>query len=128
MAIKQLNAKGKGEYKYDYKNDIMLFKTKDRNYKISLEFGNIVADVDDEGLITGLRIFDASSVFSLPKMALKNVKVFEFSTKVEDKIVSMQLKFKCILRNKQAIMQGQDFIRESYNSNLKDSRVVCSIA
>ena len=56
MTKRHLDAKGKGEYDYDYRNDILLFKIKDRNYLKSLEFENLVIDFDDKGFITGLRI------------------------------------------------------------------------
>ena len=126
MKMRHLNAPGKGEYHYDYRNDILLFKIKDRNYKISIDFGNLIVDVDEEGFITGLRIFDASRVFKLPKLALNNLRSFEFHTKVEEKVISIQLRFNCILRNS-IIKQGQDFVREAVDSQIKNSEVLCTI-
>ncbi len=126
--MKHLNAKGKGEYSYDYRNDILLFKVKDRDYMKSLDFDNLVVDIDKEGFITGLRIFDASKIFRLQKLALKNLKNFEFSAKIEKRIVSIQLRFNSILRNKSTIKQGQDFIREALRSKINDSEVLCTVA
>ena len=128
MNERHLDAKGKGEYTYDYKNDILLFKIKDRDYKTSLDFGNLVMDVDMEGFITGLRVFDASQVFRLSKMVLKGLKNFEFNAKVEEKIITIQLRFMCTLRNKQVIKQGEDFIREALDSRINDSEVTCTVA
>jgi uncharacterized protein YuzE len=126
--MKHLDAKGKGFYSYDYVHDLLLFKIKDREYKKSLDFGNLIVDIDSEGFITGLRIFDASQVFDLPKIALKNVKQFEFNTSVEDNVVKIQLKFVPILRNQPMIKQGQDFVREAVGSHINDSEVVCTVA
>ena len=128
MTNKNLDAKGKGEYSYDYRNDILLFKIRDREYSLSIDFDNLIADIDIEGFITGLRIFDASRVFKLSKMALNNVRAFEFNTKVEDKIITIQLRFTAVLRNKPVIKQGQDFVREALGSQIKNSEVLCTVA
>ncbi len=127
MTTKHLDARGKGEYTYDYSNDILLFKIKGRDYHKSIDFGNLVADIDKEGYVTGLRIFDASKVFRLSKLALNNLNQFEFATKVENKVVTIQLRFTLLVRNKPTIKQGQDFIREALDSNIRDSEVVCTV-
>lgn len=128
MESRHLDARGKGEYTYDFRNDILLFKIKDRDYAMSIEFENLIVDIDKEGYITGLRIFDASQVFKLSKLALNNVKRFEFNTKVEDKIITIQLRFTSILRNKPVIKHGQDIVREASDSHIKNSEVLCTIA
>ncbi|MBI2147797.1 DUF2283 domain-containing protein [Candidatus Woesearchaeota archaeon] len=128
MAIRHLNAHGKGEYTYDYNNDILLFKIKGREYATSLEFDNLVLDIDKEGFITGLQVFDASAVFRLSKLALNNIKEFEFKTTIENKVITVQLRFTPILRNKKLIRQGQDFVREAVDAGIKDSEVVCTVA
>src|SRR3989338_1676025 len=42
MMEKHLDGTGKGEFLYDYNNDILMFKIKDRDYKNSVEFQNFV--------------------------------------------------------------------------------------
>ena len=128
MTNKHLDARGKGEYTYDYRNDVLLFKIMDRECAISIDFDNLIVDIDKEGFITGLRIFDASQVFKLSKMALNSVRAFEFNTKVEDKIITIQLRFTSISSNKPVIKQGQDFVREALSSQIKDSEVLCTVA
>ena len=128
MKPKELNAKGKGQYDYDYANDILYFKIKDRDYSQSLDFGNLIADIDKEGFITGLRIFDASKIFGIPKLALKNVREFEFKTSAEDNVIKIQLKFIPVIRNKQLIRQGQDFERALTDSEIENSKVVATVA
>lgn len=125
--MKHLNAPGKGEYSYDYEHDILLFKIRNRNYAMSIEFDNFIVDIDEEGFITGLRIFDASQVFKLSKVALNNLKSFEFHTRAENGVISVQLRFNCILRNS-VIKQGHDFVREATDSHIKNSEVVCTVA
>lgn len=128
MESRHLDARGKGEYTYDFRNDILLFKIKDRDYAMSIEFENLIVDIDKEGFITGLRIFDASQVFRLTKLALNNVKRFEFNTKVENKIITIQLRFISVLRNRPVIKHGQDIIREASDSHIRNSEVLCTIA
>lgn len=128
MECKHLDARGKGEYTYDYRNDILLFKIKDRYYSMSIEFENLIVDIDKEGYITGLRIFDAAQVFRLSKLALNNVKRFEFNTKVEDKVITIQLRFMSVLRNMPVIKHGQDIVREVSDSHIKNSEVLCTVA
>jgi hypothetical protein len=125
--MKQLNAKGKGEHSYDYRNDMLIFKIRGRDYLKSLDFGSIIIDIDTAGFITGLRVMDASEVFKLSKLALSNIKGFEFNAKVEEKVINIQVHFNAVLRNKPVITQGQDFVREALDSNIADSEVVCSV-
>lgn len=128
MKTKHLNAKGKGEYMYDYRNDILLFKIKDRDYAKSIEFDNLTIDIDTEDFITGLRIFDASKVLKIPKIALQHIKKFEFHTQVENKVIQIQLRFGYVLRNRPIVTHGQDFIREALKAKIHDSEVVCTVA
>ena len=94
----------------------------------SLDFDNLIVDIDKEGFITGLRIFDASEIFNIPKLALKNIKSWRFNASIEDKKVTIQLEFIPILRNKPLIKQGQNLVREAIGSEVSDSEVLCTVA
>jgi uncharacterized protein YuzE len=128
MKARHLDAKGKGEHSYDYRNDMLLFKIRNRDYQKSIDFDNIIIDIDTEGFITGIRVFDASKVFNLSKLALSKIQQFEFNARAEDKVISVQLRFTSVLRNKPIIKQGQDFVREAVGSNINDSEVLCSVS
>lgn len=128
MKGRHLKALGKGECIYDYVNDMLLFKIKNRDYLKSLDFDNLIVDIDKEGFITGLRIFDASEIFNIPKVALKNIKSFRFHARIEDKKVSIQLEFIPVLRNKPLIKQGQNLVREAIGSQVSNSNVLCTVA
>ncbi|HLD05726.1 MAG TPA: DUF2283 domain-containing protein [Candidatus Nanoarchaeia archaeon] len=122
----KLDARGKGEYFYDLEDDFLIVKIKNREYKESLEFDNLVVDIDTKGFITGFRIFDASQVFKLEKNTLKHIKEFEFHTQIKDKLLSISLNFKISNGKNQVIQQGQDFVREAPLT--KESEVICSVA
>ena len=123
----------KGVVDYDYKNDILFFKTNNRSYKKSIELDNIVLDIDQEGLITGIQIFDASIFLKVNKIALKEVLNWEFSTKVEripnSKIkttkIEIRLIFKVKIRNN-IIEKNPIIIPGPTNEPLKISELVCT--
>lgn len=122
---RQLKAPGKGEVDYDYKNDILFFKIKGREYKKSIDFGNLVLDVDKEDYITGIQIFDASKLFKMPKDALLKIKQWEFQTKVEEKTITVQITFEAMKRNKIIIEKGYNLERET-KTPLKESEILCT--
>ena len=87
--MKHLDAKGKGEYLYDFSNDILMFKVRERDYDHSIELEDIVLDVDKEEYITGIQIFGASKMFNVDKDTLRNVQKWEFKVRTEGKVVSV---------------------------------------
>ncbi len=98
--MRHLNGRGKGESDYDYKHDILFFKTKDREYSKSLELNNIILDTDNEGFITGMQILDASNFLQVKPMILKNIKNFEFNAHNEHGKIEVRLTFQMQIRNK----------------------------
>ncbi len=124
--MEHLDARGKGEVDYDYKEDTLFFKIKNREYKKSLDYGNFVLDIDKEGFITGIQLFDASKLFKIDKNALLKVKRWEFNTKVENKIITVQLTFETVKRNKVIIEKGHNLERET-TARLQDSETMCTI-
>ena len=70
----QKRLEGKGEVDYDFKHDILFFKTKEREYAKSIELlDNLVIDVDKEGFLTGIQIFDAAKYLNIDKKSLLNI-------------------------------------------------------
>ena len=125
---KRLDGTGKGECLYDYKHDILTFKIKDRNYRQSVEVQNYVIDVDDEGFVTGLRIFDATKVLGLSKLVLKNIIRMDFRAQIRDNVISVTLKLSSMLRNKILFKEKETFtqkITQESPTPLEDSIVVC---
>lgn len=124
---KHLDARGKGEIIYDYANDILTARAKDRDYLKSIDMENASIDIDREGFMTGLRIFDASKLFGIPKITLKQIKHFQLDARTEANIIRIDLKFVCVQRNKQLIRQGQSF--EVHNElNIQAKQAVTSSA
>ncbi len=130
MTEKHLDGTGKGEWLYDFNSDILMFKVKDRDYKISAEFQNFVADIDIEGFVTGIRIFDASKVFGMDKFTLKNIVKWGFETIVESGMITIRLTFASKVRNKEVPVENftQQLTTSLNGYNLIDSSVECGVA
>ncbi len=98
--VKEKHLKGKGELLYDYKEDILTFKIKHRNYKRSVEFQNFVIDIDEENFVTGIRVFDASKIFGHEKYIIKNITHCSFNARIESNALTIQFKFISTIRNR----------------------------
>ncbi len=121
-----MKAEGEGVHSYDYKHDVLMFKIKERFYDRSEEFDRVVVDIDEEGFITGLQIFDASELLDVSKKALNNIENFKFDVEVKENVLTIKLSFDAKKRNK-PVKAGQNIIRENSKTNLKDSRVICTV-
>lgn len=128
MNGKVRNLKGKGEFDYDYLNDILFFKVKDRNYERSIEFDNFVLDIDDKNFIVGLQIFDASEYFRIRKNYLRVAVKWQLQARVtplndtESKI-EIRLMFQIEIRNK--ILQPEPIITQNVRDSLQESNMIC---
>jgi len=124
--IKHLDAKGKGQVDYDYKNDILFFKIKGREYMKSIDLDDVVVDVDKEGFITAAQIFDASKLFKIDKKVLMTIRSWQFEAKAENNVISLNITFEMLRRNKVIVEKGQNLIRET-TSSLGNSEVMCKV-
>ena len=123
MEIKQLN--GKGESDYDYKNDILFFKTSEREYAKSIELDNLVIDIDTEGFIVGIQLFGASHFLALDKATLMKIQNWEFKTSVHDGRIEIRLTFQIVQRNK--IIEKNPIIVQPTSEPLPDSEMICEV-
>ncbi|MBI2652197.1 DUF2283 domain-containing protein, partial [Candidatus Woesearchaeota archaeon] len=79
----QKKLEGKGEVDYDYENDILFFKLKGRQYDKSIELlDNLVVDVDKEGFLVGIQMFDASEYLNIDKKSLLKIPNWQFTINV----------------------------------------------
>src|SRR3989344_523177 len=92
--------KGKGQADYDYKNDILFFKTINRKYSSSLEAINLVLDLDDENFLIGIQIFEASKYLGFSKKQLLNIKAWQYQARIHEGQIELKLAFTIMDRNK----------------------------
>ena len=122
--IKPRHLEGKGEMDYDYVNDILFFKVKDREYDFSIEFQNMIIDIDKEKFIVGIQIFDASKFLKMQKINLREIPKWQFKAKIENNMIEIRLDYKIELRNK-IIEKNPIIIQENKSENLS-SQMVCT--
>ncbi|MFX0210835.1 MAG: DUF2283 domain-containing protein [Candidatus Hodarchaeota archaeon] len=100
MIDKERHLEAEGEMDYDYANDILLFKVKDREYDYSIEFQNMVVDIDSEQFIVGIQIFDASKFLKISREHLRKITKWQFKAKLQDNEFRIDLYYQVIVRNK----------------------------
>ena len=122
MVYKKLE--GKGEVDYDYEYDILFFKLKNRKYSNSIELlDNIVVDVDKEGFLVGIQMFDASEYLHIDKKSLLKIPNWQFTINVHENIIEIRLVFQVKIRNK--IIEKNPIIAQQINQKLPNSELVC---
>ncbi len=123
--IKPRNLKAEGEMDYDYVNDILFFKVKDREYSFSIEFQNMVIDIDEEKFVVGIQIFEASKFLRLSKLNLREIPKWQFKAKIEEGIIELRLNYQLQIRNK--IYEKSPIIIQENKSGLPSPQMVCTV-
>jgi uncharacterized protein YuzE len=100
MKNKERILEAEGEMDYDYKNDILFFKIKEREYDFSIEFQNLVIDIDKEKFITGIQVFNASEFLRIDRINLRSVPKWQFKAKIKDDVIEIRLTYQVEIRNK----------------------------
>ena len=123
--MKERKLEANGEMDYDYLNDILFFKVKDRECDISLEFQNMVVDVDKEQFITGIQIFEASRFLSMPKQYLREIHKWQFKATINEGVIEVRIFYQINIRNK--IITGNPIIVQENKSSLPSPQLVATI-
>tara|TARA_Y100000310_G_scaffold344591_1_gene458175 strand:+ start:3158 stop:3544 length:387 start_codon:yes stop_codon:yes gene_type:complete len=111
-----------GEMDYDYVNDILFFKVKDREYDFSLEFQNMVIDVDKEKFITGVQVFNASEFLGIQRMHLRIIPKWQFKAKINKGVIELRLFYQITIRNR--IIEKTPIIIQQNTANLPSPQMV----
>ena len=123
--IKPRHLEAEGEMDYDYVNDILFFKVKNREYDFSIEFQNMVIDVDEEKFIVGIQIFEASKFLRMSKINLREIPRWRFNAKLEDNTIEIRLDYQIKLRNK--ILEKNPIIIQENKSESLSPQIVQTI-
>lgn len=116
--------KNKGEMDYDYENDILYFKVSNKDYYKSLELDNIVVDFDQNNLITGLQIFNASDFLNIDKEQLVKIPNWSVNITTNDGKLEINLVIKIVDNNK--ILEKNPIIVKYLETNIPNSNVMCN--
>lgn len=123
--IKQRQLEAEGEMDYDHLNDILFFKVKNREYNFSIEFQNMVIDIDEEKFVVGMQIFEASKFLKMSKVNLREIPKWQFNAKIEGEIIELRLNYQLQIRNK--IFEKSPIIIQENKSSLPSPQTVCTI-
>lgn len=125
MISKEKYLEKAGVFDYDYVNDILFFKVDEREYAFSVELLDYVIDLDIEGFVVGLQIFDASKHFGMNKNSLRDVKNWRLEARIRAGVIEVKLVFTSMLRNK--MIEKNPILVQRIDGNIADSRVLCTI-
>jgi uncharacterized protein YuzE len=120
--MKPRHLEAEGEMDYDYVNDILFFKVKDREYDFSIEFQNIVIDIDKKKFVVGIQIFDASEFLGVSKINLREVPKWQFKAKIDKGVIELRLNYQIEVRNK--VIDKNPIIIQENKSNLPSPQMV----
>lgn len=123
--LKPRHLEAEGEMDYDYANDILFFKIKDREYAFSVEFQNMVVDIDKEQFVVGIQIFEASKFLGMSKLNLREIPKWQFKSKIEGGVIEVRLNYQVQIRNK--IFEKNPIIVQENKSGLPSPQMVRSI-
>ena len=121
MKSQERHLEGKGEMDYDYVNDILFFKVENREYGKSIEFENMVIDLDNEEYITGIQIFDASVFLGVPKSYLK-INNWQFKAKITP--TSIEIRLMCQINIRNMVRELSPIIIQQNTENLPSSSAI----
>jgi len=123
--MKGRHLEAEGEMDYDFANDILFFKVKNREYDFSFEFQNMVIDVDKEKFITGIQLFDASEFLGIPKINLREIPKWQFKARINKEVIELRLFYQLKIRNK--IIEKTPIIIQENKANLPSPQMVTTI-
>ncbi len=95
------NKPNKARVNYDLENDVLSARPLKRNYDSSFQIGDFIFDLDNNNMINGIEILNASKVFNMPKFSLKNNISGRLYVEVNDEFIKIKISVVTIIRNSQ---------------------------
>ena len=92
---------GKAGLRYSAETDILYVYAKDIKYIESIDLGDIILDIGENGLIKGIEILNASKNFKLIKYDLKHIKKLTAEIKITPDIIKLKITISVLKRNKE---------------------------
>ena len=84
---------------YDFETDSLLFRDKSSKYQSSLDMGDLILDIGEDGYPIGVELLDASKNFGVRKVALMNLKSIKASIKISEKEIEVKINLYVEMRN-----------------------------
>lgn len=86
---------------YDFENDSLLFGNNSSKYDVSIDLGDLILDIGEDGIPIGVELINASKHLGVPKLALRNnLKFVEANIEISDKEIEVKISVFVEIRSK----------------------------
>ena len=123
--MKNSNDKMLVSFEYDYLEDTSFFNTNYRNYKESILFEDLVFDLNDDGKVIGIEIFNTSKLLHTKKAFLNRVKTLRFEVHIDKENIEFSINMDIEIRNK--LTQKNLIVSEPNIWGIKPTNIISPI-
>lgn len=86
---------------YDFENDSIFFGNNSSKYDVSIDLGDLILDIGEDGIPIGVELINASKHLGVPKLALRNnLKFVEANIEISDKEIEVKISVFVEIRSK----------------------------
>lgn len=90
-----------GVLDYDFENDSLFFNNNKSKFDISIDLGDLIVDIGEDGVPIGVELLNASKHLKVSKIALRNdIKVVEANVEISEKEIEVKISVFVENRNK----------------------------
>ena len=89
----------KAKVSYDFENDLFVAIPLERKYDSSFQIGDFIFDLDKKQNVNGIELLNASKVFGIPKIFLKNMISGKLEVVVSKELIRLDIQIKSKVRN-----------------------------
>ena len=89
----------KAKVRYDFENDIFVASPLGRSYDSSFQIGDFIFDLDKNRNVNGIELLNASKIFGIPKIFLKNMISGKLEVIVSKDLIRLDIQIKSKVRN-----------------------------
>jgi uncharacterized protein YuzE len=97
-------------WEYDFETDTLFFRDCSLKYHSSIDLGDLMIEVDENGMPIGMELLDASTNFGISKIKLRNIKSIKSTVNISDTNIEVTIKVLVEIRNakveKVSVSQG----------------------
>ncbi len=89
----------KAKARYNFENDIFVARPLNRKYDSSFQIGEFIFDLDKKQNVNGVELLNASKVFGIPKVTLKNMISGKLEVIVSKELIQVHIQIRSKIRN-----------------------------
>lgn len=78
-------------FDYDFDNDSLLFRDESFKYHSSIDMGDLILDIGEDGSPIGMELLNASKNFGVRKIYLRDIKDIKASINVSDEVIEVKI-------------------------------------